>query len=62
LNLNIFLEVFCQGSGIKLIKDASSFARFAERGIANGKEFGNTNGTVVSDWVKTLTTIASEVV
>jgi hypothetical protein len=39
-------------SGLSRLKTHRIVARFAERGIVNVKQFGNTNEIVVSDWVK----------
>ena len=40
-------------AGLSRLKTHRIVARFAQRGIVNVKEFGNTNEIVVSDWVRT---------
>lgn len=39
-------------AGLSRLKTHRIIARFAQRGIVNVTEFGNTNEIVVSDWVK----------
>jgi hypothetical protein len=39
-------------AGLSRLKTHRIVARFAQRGIVNVKEFGNTNEIVVSDWVR----------
>ena len=39
-------------AGLSRLKTHRIVARFAQRGIVNIKEFGNTNEIVVSDWIK----------
>jgi hypothetical protein len=39
-------------AGLSRLKTHRIVARFAQRGIVNVKEFGNTNEIVVSDWIK----------
>lgn len=40
-------------AGLSRLKTHRIVARFAQRGIVNVKEFGNTNEIVVSNWVRT---------
>jgi hypothetical protein len=39
-------------AGLSRLKTHRIVARFAQRGIVNVKEFGNTNEIIISDWIK----------
>jgi hypothetical protein len=43
-------------SGLNRLKTHRIVARFAQRGIVNVKEFGNTNEIILSDWVTSANT------